>query len=62
MKKQVVVQFLNETDGALRYREINSAGAYIHDDQEGSHLGDVYVRKAMMPNKHPDRIKITMEF
>jgi hypothetical protein len=62
MRKQVVVRFLNETEGALRYREIDSAGAYIHNDQEGSHLGDIYVRKAVMPDKHPEQIRVTIEY
>jgi hypothetical protein len=32
MRKQVLVRFFEETEGALRYREVNSAGmspAYI---------------------------------
>jgi hypothetical protein len=62
MRKQVVARFLNETDGALRYREVNSAGAYIHDDREGSHLGDIYLRKAAMPDEHPEQIRITIEY
>jgi hypothetical protein len=62
VRKQVVVRFLNETDGALRYREINSAGACIHDDREGSILGDIYVRKAAMPDKHAEQIRITVEY
>ena len=62
MRKQVTVRFLNETEGALRYREIDSTGAYIHNDLEGSHLGDVYVRKAIMPVKHPEQIKVTIEY
>jgi hypothetical protein len=41
MRKQVVVRFLNETEGALRYREVNRAGAYTHDDREESILGDL---------------------
>jgi hypothetical protein len=45
MRKQVVVRFLNETEGALRYREVNSAGAYTHDDREESSLGDIHVRR-----------------
>jgi hypothetical protein len=62
MRRQVTVRFLNKTEGALRYREIDSTGAYIHNDHEGSLLGDVYVRKAVMPNEHPEQIKVTIEY
>jgi len=62
MKKQIVVRFLGETEGALRYREINSSGAYIHGDREGSLIGDFYLRKAVMPDKHPEQIRITIEY
>jgi hypothetical protein len=62
MKKQIVVGLLDETEGALRYREINGSGAYIHGDREGSLIGDVYLRKAVMPDKHPEQIRITIEY
>jgi len=62
MRKQIIVRYLNETAGALRYREIDSSGAYIHNDNEASHLGDVYIRKAVMPDKHPEQIKVTIEY
>jgi hypothetical protein len=45
MKKQVVVRFVNETEGALRYREINDADLPIHGDREGALVGDIYIRK-----------------
>jgi len=62
MRKQVVVRFFDETEGAVRYREVDSAGAHIHGDREGASLGDIYLRKAALPDKHPERIKITIEY
>ncbi len=62
MRKQVVVRFFEETEGTFRYREVNSAGAYIHGDREGSLLGDIYVRKMAIPDKRPEQIKITIEY
>jgi hypothetical protein len=63
MRKQVVARFRNETDGgALRYREVNSAGDYIHGDREGAILGDIYFRKSAMPDKCPEQIKITVDY
>ncbi len=53
MRKQVVVQFFDETEGAFRYREINSSGDYIHGDRDGALIGDIYLRKAAMPDNHP---------
>jgi hypothetical protein len=62
MRKQMVVRFFDETEGALRYREINSSGAYIHGDRDGALIGDIYLRKAAMPDKHPEQIRITIEY
>ncbi len=62
MRKQVAARFLDETEGALRYREVNSAGAFIHGDQEGALIGDIYLRKAAMPDKRPEQIKIMIEY
>jgi hypothetical protein len=60
-KTQVTVRFLKDTGGALRYREIDSTGAYLID-HEGEHLGDLYVRKEVIPGKHPEQIKVTLEY
>ena len=62
MRKQMVVRFFDETEGALRYREINSSGAYIHGDRDGALIGDIYLRKAAMPDKHHEQIRITIEY
>src|ERR1700716_1097547 len=62
MRKQMVVRFFDETEGALPYREINSSGAYIHGDRDGALIGDIYLRKAAMPDKHPEQIRITIEY
>jgi len=62
MKKQVVVRFLDETEGAFRYREVNNTGAYIHGDRDGALVGDIYFRKIALADKPPDRITVTLEY
>jgi hypothetical protein len=62
MRKHVLVRFFEGTEGALRYREVNSAGVFIHGDREGALIGDIYLRKAAMPDKRPEQIKITIEY
>jgi hypothetical protein len=62
MRKQVVVRFIDETEGAFRYREVNGAGAYIHGDRDGALIGDVYLRKLAIAGKRPDQITLTMEY
>ena len=62
MRKQVAVRFLDETEGALRYREVDSSGVYIHGDREGALLGDIYLRKMAVTGKRPEQIKITLEY
>jgi hypothetical protein len=61
MRKQVVVGLFGETEGAVRYREVDSAGAPIHGDREGAILGDIYLRKAAISDKPPKRLKVTIE-
>ena len=56
MKKQVVVRFVNETEGELRYREINDAGLPIHGDREGALVGDIYIRKMAITGEPPEQI------
>ena len=62
MKKQVVVRFVNETEGALRYREINDAGLPIHGDREGALVGDIYIRKMAITGEPPEQITVTLEY
>jgi hypothetical protein len=62
MRRQMAVRFLDETEGALRYREIDGSGAYIHGDREGAVLGDIYLRKVAIAGKRPDQIKVTIEY
>ena len=62
MRKQVAVRFLDETEGALRYREVDRSGAYIHGDREGSVLGDIYLRKLAITGARPEQIKVTIEY
>ena len=62
MRKQTVLKLLCETPGALRYREIDEAGTFIHDDRDGSLLGDVYLRRVAMPKDSPEQIKLTLEY
>jgi hypothetical protein len=62
IRKKLTVRFLDETPGAFRYREVNNTGAHIHGDQEGSMIGDFYIRKAAMPAKPPRQITVTIEY
>jgi hypothetical protein len=62
MRKQVIVRFIDETEGAFRYREVNSAGDHIHGDREGSLVGDIYIRKMAMAGKRPEQITVTIEY
>jgi hypothetical protein len=62
MRKQVVVRLLDETEGAVRYREVNSAGTYIHGDRDGTLIGDVYLRKLAISDRRPDQITLTIEY
>ena len=62
MIKQTVLKLLCETPGALRYREVDGTGAFIHDDRDGSLVGDVYLRKMAMPKDSPEQIKVILEY
>ena len=62
MRKQVVVRFLNETPGALRYREVDSKGDHIHGDQEGALIGDLYLRKTAISGSAPEEVTVTIEY
>ena len=63
MRKHVVVQLFGETEGAVRYREVDRAGAArFHRDREGAILGDIYLRKAAISGKPPKRLKVTIEY
>jgi hypothetical protein len=62
MRQQVDVAFLAETANTFRYREVNSAGTPIHGDQEGAVVGDIYISKAAIAGKRPERIKLTIEY
>jgi hypothetical protein len=62
MRKQVVVVFFDETANTFRFREANSAGTHIHGDQEGAVVGDIYISKAAIAGKRPERIKLTIEY
>jgi hypothetical protein len=62
MRKQVVVRFLNDTPGALRYRETDDKGNPIHGDQEGALIGDLYLRKAAISGDPPKKITVTIEY
>jgi len=61
MKKQITVRLFDETEGALRYREVDSSGGYIHGDRDGSLVGDIYFRKLAVTGK-PEQIKVTIEY
>jgi len=61
MRISVVVRFLAETDGAYRYREIDSDGVAIHGDREGASIGDIYLRKAAMQGELPKQLRIVIE-
>jgi hypothetical protein len=62
MRKQVVVALFDETANTFRYREVNSAGTHIHGDQEGAVIGDIYISKAAILGKRPERIKLTIDY
>jgi hypothetical protein len=62
MKKQVACRLLNETPGALRYREVDSKGDLIKSDEEGALVGDLYLRKAAIHGGAPDKIRVTIEY
>lgn len=62
MRKQISARFYDETEGAFRYREVDSSGAYIHADGERAIVGDIYLRKLAIAGKRPDQIKITIEY
>ena len=56
------LELIGPTEGALRYREINSSGVQIHRDDEGATIGDFYIRKAAIYAPPPKKIEITLEF
>ena len=62
MRKQMVARFLDETEGAFRYREVNDSGAHIHGDREGSFIGDIYLRKMALAGNRPEQITVTIEW
>jgi hypothetical protein len=62
MTKQMVARFLDETEGAFRYREVNDSGAHIHGDREGSFIGDIYLRKMALAGNRPEQITVTIEY
>jgi hypothetical protein len=62
MRKQVTARLFDETEGALRYREVDSSGTPIHGDQAGAFLGDIYLRKMAVTGKPPQQIKVTIEY
>ena len=62
MKKHVTVRLFDETEGALRYREVDASGTHIHGDREGAFLGDVYLRKVAITGTPPEQITITIEY
>jgi hypothetical protein len=62
MRKQVALKFLNETPGAVRYREVDSKGDHIKGDEEGALVGDLYLRKAAIHGGAPDKITVTIEY
>jgi hypothetical protein len=62
MRQRVVVAFFDETANTFRYREVNSVGTHIHGEQEGAVIGDIYISKAAIGGKRPERIKLTIEY
>jgi hypothetical protein len=53
---------LNETPGALRYREVDSKGDHIPGDQQDAMIGDLYLRKVAIRGKPPEKIAVTIEY
>jgi hypothetical protein len=62
MKQCVTARLLNETEGALRYRQIDAHGHDIHGDQDGEIVGDLYLRKAAMHGQIPQTITVTIDY
>jgi hypothetical protein len=62
IKQRVVCQLLNDTPGALRYRQTDSKGNPIKGDTEGALVGDLYLRKAAIPEDAPQKITVTIEY
>jgi hypothetical protein len=62
MRKQTYFRFLNETPGALRYREIDDKGNHIKRDEEGALVGDLYLRKLAMEGVVPENIVVTLDY
>jgi hypothetical protein len=61
MKKKMVCRLLNETPGALRYREVDNNGDFIKGDEQNALIGDLYLRKAALSEVHSDKIVVTIE-
>jgi hypothetical protein len=62
MKRQVACRIFKETPGAFRYREVDRKGDHIKGDEEGALVGDLYLRKAAVSGKAPDKITVTIEY
>jgi hypothetical protein len=62
MRRQVACRFFKQTPGALRYREVDSKDEHIKGDEEGALVGDLYLRKAAIKGRAPDKIKVTIEY
>lgn len=62
MSKQIICVLFDKTPGALRYRQIDSQGNHISDDEEGALVRDFYLRKAAMSGRAPDKITVTVEY
>ena len=67
MRKMTFVkslEFVEDTGGAYKYQEVDSAGVPIRTDEDGATLRDFYIRKSAMPEQltAPKNISVRIEF
>jgi hypothetical protein len=43
------LEFVEDTGGAYKYREVDSHGAPVPSDEDGAAMRDFYIRKSAIP-------------
>ena len=62
MRERVICRLEKKTPGALQYKQINAAGEPIRRDKDGQLVGNMYLRKAAIRGRVPEKITVTIEY
>jgi hypothetical protein len=62
MRERVICRLEKKTLGALQYKQINAAGELIRRDKDGQVVGNMYLRKAAIRGRVPEKITVTIEY